>query len=97
MSSISHCDVDDGRDVMGQERFGHLTRCYYKGAAGAFIAFDITSGSSFASVLKWKEDLDNVRSAPYHAHKELDAHAHFHACMCVCVRACRVRVLRTQW
>uniref|UniRef100_A0A452T899 RAB32, member RAS oncogene family n=1 Tax=Ursus maritimus TaxID=29073 RepID=A0A452T899_URSMA len=41
-----------------QERFGNMTRVYYKEAVGAFIVFDISRGSTFEAVLKWKSDLD---------------------------------------
>ena len=42
----------------GQERFGNMTRVYYKEAVGAFIVFDVTRQSTFESVAKWKQDLD---------------------------------------
>lgn len=46
-------------DIAGQERFGNMTRVYYKEAVGAFIVFDVTRSSTFEAVLKWKNDLDN--------------------------------------
>ncbi|KAM5262429.1 ras-related protein Rab-32 [Ctenodactylus gundi] len=45
-------------DIAGQERFGNMTRVYYKEAVGAFVVFDISRGSTFEAVLKWKSDLD---------------------------------------
>ncbi|KAI0210401.1 Ras-related protein Rab-32 [Lamellibrachia satsuma] len=45
-------------DIAGQERFGNMTRVYYKEAVGAFIVFDILRESTFDAVLKWKNDLD---------------------------------------
>lgn len=42
----------------GQERFGNMTRVYYREAMGAFIVFDVTRPSTFEAVTKWKEDLD---------------------------------------
>ncbi|XP_051966247.1 ras-related protein Rab-38 [Xyrauchen texanus] len=45
-------------DIAGQERFGNMTRVYYREAMGAFIVFDITRPSTFKAVAKWKEDLD---------------------------------------
>ncbi|XP_014205094.1 ras-related protein Rab-32 isoform X2 [Copidosoma floridanum] len=45
-------------DIAGQERFGNMTRVYYKEAVGAFIVFDVTRSSTFDAVLKWKHDLD---------------------------------------
>lgn len=46
-------------DIAGQERFGQMTRVYYKEAAGAIIAFDVSRQESFDAVLKWKTDLDS--------------------------------------
>lgn len=45
-------------DIAGQERFGNMTRVYYKEAVGAFIVFDVTRVSTFEAVTKWKQDLD---------------------------------------
>ncbi|XP_004076264.1 ras-related protein Rab-38 [Oryzias latipes] len=46
-------------DIAGQERFGNMTRVYYREAMGAFIVFDVTRPTTFEAVLKWKEDLDS--------------------------------------
>ncbi|KTG02951.1 hypothetical protein cypCar_00019321, partial [Cyprinus carpio] len=43
----------------GQERFGNMTRVYYREAMGAFIVFDVTRPTTFEAVSKWKEDLDS--------------------------------------
>jgi len=45
-------------DIAGQERFGNMTRVYYKEAVGAFIVFDVTRISTFEAVAKWKADID---------------------------------------
>lgn len=45
-------------DIAGQERFGNMTRVYYKEAVGAFIVFDLTRASTYDAVVKWKTDLD---------------------------------------
>nr|XP_032829403.1 ras-related protein Rab-32-like isoform X2 [Petromyzon marinus] len=45
-------------DIAGQERFGNMTRVYYKEAVGAFVVFDVTRSSTFEAVAKWKSDLD---------------------------------------
>ncbi|BES91649.1 RAB [Nesidiocoris tenuis] len=45
-------------DIAGQERFGNMTRVYFKEAVGAFIVFDVTRAATFEAVLKWKQDLD---------------------------------------
>ncbi|MGH0146191.1 UNVERIFIED_CONTAM: hypothetical protein FKN15_007929 [Acipenser sinensis] len=48
----------------GQERFGNMTRVYYKEAVGAFVVFDVTRGSTFEAVSKWKHDLDSKVKLP---------------------------------
>lgn len=45
--------------ITGQERFGNMTRVYYREAMGAFIVFDVTRHTTFEAVIKWKEDLDS--------------------------------------
>ncbi|XP_055374033.1 uncharacterized protein DDB_G0284459 isoform X2 [Condylostylus longicornis] len=51
-------------DIAGQERFGNMTRVYYKDAVGAFIVFDVTRSGTFECVSKWKEDLDSKVQLP---------------------------------
>ncbi|KAF4528827.1 hypothetical protein B566_EDAN015027 [Ephemera danica] len=51
-------------DIAGQERFGNMTRVYYKEALGAFIVFDVTRTATFDAVLKWKSDLDSKVQLP---------------------------------
>ncbi|XP_029449899.1 ras-related protein Rab-32 [Rhinatrema bivittatum] len=51
-------------DIAGQERFGNMTRVYYKEAVGAFVVFDVTRGSTFEAVSKWKNDLDSKVHLP---------------------------------
>jgi len=46
-------------DIAGQERFGHMTRVYYKEAVGAMIVFDVTRDKTFQAVTKWKSDIDD--------------------------------------
>eukprot|EP00032_Breviata_anathema_P000402 JZ549110.1.p1 GENE.JZ549110.1~~JZ549110.1.p1 ORF type:complete len:192 (+),score=15.36 JZ549110.1:101-676(+) len=45
-------------DIAGQERFGNMTRVYYKEAVGAFLVFDNMRMSTFDAVAKWKNDID---------------------------------------
>ncbi|CAH1118292.1 unnamed protein product [Phaedon cochleariae] len=51
-------------DIAGQERFGNMTRVYYKEAVGAFIVFDVTRKQTFDSVQNWKQDLDSKVQLP---------------------------------
>ncbi|CAO1360788.1 unnamed protein product [Diamesa serratosioi] len=51
-------------DIAGQERFGNMTRVYYKEAVGAFIVFDVTRNATFDAVIKWKHDLDSKVQLP---------------------------------
>ncbi|XP_051947855.1 ras-related protein Rab-38-like [Xyrauchen texanus] len=46
-------------DIAGQERYGNMTRVYYREAVGALVVFDMTRVSTFQAVLKWKKDLDS--------------------------------------
>jgi Ras-related protein Rab-32 len=46
-------------DIAGQERFGSMTRVYYKEAVGAFVVFDVTRSGTLDAVQKWKNDLDS--------------------------------------
>lgn len=46
-------------DVAGHERFGTMTRVYYKYAIAAIIVFDLTRPATFDAVLKWREDLNS--------------------------------------
>ncbi|KAM6985438.1 ras-related protein Rab-32-like [Aplochiton taeniatus] len=52
-------------DIAGQERYGNMTRVYYREAVGALLVFDVTRASTFDSVLKWKEDLDTKVTLPH--------------------------------
>ncbi|MBN3297513.1 ras-related protein Rab-38 [Amia ocellicauda] len=51
-------------DIAGQERYGNMTRVYYREAVGAFVVFDVTRASTFDAVLKWKGDLDSKVTLP---------------------------------
>jgi Ras-related protein Rab-32 len=52
------------KDIAGQERFGNMTRVYYKEAVGCIVVFDVTRASTFDAVSKWKADLDNKVHLP---------------------------------
>jgi len=51
-------------DIAGQERFGNMTRVYYKEAVGAIVVFDVTRPTTLESVRKWKNDIDTKVSMP---------------------------------
>jgi len=51
-------------DIAGQERFGNMTRVYYKEAVGAMVVFDVTRVSTFEAVQKWKADIDAKVTLP---------------------------------
>lgn len=55
-------------DIAGQERFGNMTRVYYKEAVGAFVVFDVTRVPTFEAVVKWKNDLDSKVQLPDGSH-----------------------------
>ncbi|CAL1526875.1 unnamed protein product [Lymnaea stagnalis] len=46
-------------DIAGHERFGHMTRVYYKYAIAAIIVFDLSRPATFDSVLKWLDDVNS--------------------------------------
>jgi len=57
--------IDDSKikihiwDSAGQERFRSIAKCYYKGAKGAFVVFDVTRPESFENTEKWIDELMN--------------------------------------
>lgn len=51
-------------DIAGQERFGNMTRVYYKDAIGAFVVYDVTRPKTFENVRKWKHDIDSKVQIP---------------------------------
>nr|XP_018917622.1 PREDICTED: ras-related protein Rab-32-like [Bemisia tabaci] len=44
-------------DIAGQERYGFMTRVYYKHAIGAVVVFDVSRMGTFKTVVKWLTDL----------------------------------------
>jgi GTPase SAR1 family protein len=46
-------------DIGGQERYIHMTHCFYKDADFCLVIFDITNRESFLACAKWKKDLDD--------------------------------------
>lgn len=51
-------------DIAGQERFGDMTRVYYRQTHAACIAYDPTRRHTFNEVGKWKEDIDRKAQLP---------------------------------
>ena len=46
-------------DTAGQESFRSITKCYYRGAIGAIVVFDLTNKHSFDNVVYWFNDIIN--------------------------------------
>eukprot|EP01095_Lingulamoeba_sp_RSL-Kostka_P001541 TRINITY_DN1217_c2_g1_i3.p1 TRINITY_DN1217_c2_g1~~TRINITY_DN1217_c2_g1_i3.p1 ORF type:complete len:235 (-),score=75.94 TRINITY_DN1217_c2_g1_i3:391-1050(-) len=51
-------------DIAGQERFGNMTRAYYKGAVAAILVYDSTKRETFDKIKKWKADIDEKVHIP---------------------------------
>jgi len=51
-------------DVGGQERFGSMTKVYYREAQGAIIVYDVTRKETFDAVEHWKADMDSKVLGP---------------------------------
>lgn len=46
-------------DVAGHERFGTMTRLYYRAAIAAVIVYDLSRPATFDAVTKWREDINS--------------------------------------
>ncbi|KNC47211.1 Rab32 [Thecamonas trahens ATCC 50062] len=44
-------------DIAGQERYGNMTRVYFRESVGGFVVFDVTARKSFEAVERWLSDL----------------------------------------
>ncbi|CAN8000154.1 unnamed protein product, partial [Ixodes hexagonus] len=62
--SLKHIVYDNNKhitlqlwDIAGHERFGCMTRVYYKYATAAIVVYDLSRPTTLHSVLKWKADL----------------------------------------
>ena len=51
-------------DIAGQERFGSMTRVYFKGSSAAYVVFDVSRPNSLESVVAWKADIDAKVALP---------------------------------
>mmetsp|Transcript_2820 Transcript_2820/g.4062 ORF Transcript_2820/g.4062 Transcript_2820/m.4062 type:complete len:234 (-) Transcript_2820:647-1348(-) len=55
-------------DIAGHERYGGLTRVYYKFAIAALVCFDISRPSTLDNVKKWREDINSKVTLPNEEH-----------------------------
>jgi len=46
-------------DIAGHERFGNMTRVYYKYAIAAIIVFDLSRDATFEAITKWRDDVNS--------------------------------------
>jgi len=46
-------------DIAGQERFGNMTRVFYREAVGVVVAFDATRPATFDGIQKWTHDVNS--------------------------------------
>lgn len=46
-------------DTAGQEKYGKLTKTYFRKAKAALIVYDITNAHSFERAKEWAKELDN--------------------------------------
>eukprot|EP01111_Echinosteliopsis_oligospora_P002372 TRINITY_DN1349_c0_g1_i1.p1 TRINITY_DN1349_c0_g1~~TRINITY_DN1349_c0_g1_i1.p1 ORF type:complete len:215 (+),score=50.48 TRINITY_DN1349_c0_g1_i1:146-790(+) len=46
-------------DIAGHERFGNMTRVYYKYAIAAIIVFDLSRPATFDAITKWRDDVNS--------------------------------------
>jgi len=51
-------------DIAGQERFGAISRVYYKDAFGVLLVYDLLKPSTFDTVEKWKCEIDSKVALP---------------------------------
>jgi len=64
--AVKDIDVGDDKrvtlqlwDVAGHERFGTMTRVYYKYAIAAIIVYDVSRPATFDAVTKWRDDVNS--------------------------------------
>ncbi|RWW86848.1 hypothetical protein BHE74_00004354 [Ensete ventricosum] len=50
-------------DTAGQDRFRAVTSAYYRGAFGALVIYDVSRRSTFDSVSRWLDELNNTTVA----------------------------------
>jgi Ras-related protein Rab-32 len=63
---VKQYDYDDNTsvslqlwDIAGHERFGAMTRVYYKFAIAAVVCFDVSRPSTLDNVKKWRDDIND--------------------------------------
>ena len=51
-------------DISGIEKFGNMTKLYYKSASCAFIVVDVNNKKTLLNALEWKKDIDSKVQFP---------------------------------
>lgn len=51
-------------DIAGHERFGNMTRVFYRLSIAAIVCFDISRPSTFDNVKKWRDDINEKVELP---------------------------------
>eukprot|EP00041_Stephanoeca_diplocostata_P024885 m.640841 g.640841 ORF g.640841 m.640841 type:complete len:174 (+) comp22624_c0_seq7:1652-2173(+) len=51
-------------DIAGQERFGGMTRVYFKNASAAFVVVDVSQPNGLSAAKVWKAELDSKVALP---------------------------------
>jgi small GTP-binding protein len=47
-------------DTAGQERFRSIMTCYYRGAMGIMLVYDVTAEKSFDNIRNWIRNIEEV-------------------------------------
>ncbi len=45
-------------DTAGQERFRTISNCYYRGANGILLVYDVTNNQSFENICYWQKEVE---------------------------------------
>lgn len=88
----------DRSSFSGQERYGNLTRVYYRDAVGGFVVFDISRDlqESLEIVKKWKSDVDSKSTSSRCCHEDA-LHRRLRQLSCCGVQYVGRTVTRCPW